>query len=491
MVTTLPLLPTFVNHIFEPSPYLPVSRQLWNEFFLDITKAPELKDCPSVQALLSSKSLRDEIEILRRSALVDYQHGMTPKRKALEELSHCFFAQQSQRQEDLRQFTQTNPIVEDYARFRAAFEKLQVPWRSWPQSLREGTLQEGDYDEDKRRYHLYVQWLAHQQIADVSDKASSTNLKLYLDLPVGVHPDGYDVWRERDVFVLDAAVGAPPDAVFTKGQNWGFPPLHPQKTREQGYRYVIASLRHHLQHAGILRIDHVMGLHRLFCIPVGLKVEHGVYLRYHAEELYAILALESHRSKVMLIGEDLGTVPFYVRPAMKRHGLKGMYVVQYELASSPREGLSPPSGNTATSLNTHDMPPFAAFWEGRDIEDRLKLNLLDKAGARSAKKNLRTMQNGLRRFLQSAGWLSRSEVDSFSVFRACLSYLAASPAQVLQVNLEDLWRETQPQNVPSTNAEYPNWRRKLRYSLEQFCQMPQVIDTLHNVDRLRKRGRDR
>ena len=490
MVATLPLLPTLFNHIFEPSPYLPVSRRLWNEFFLDLTRVPELNDCPSVQSLLSSRPLQDEIELLRRSALVDYQHEMALKRRALKKLSHCFFAQKSRRQEDLRQFTETNPIVEDYARFRAAFERLNVPWRSWPQLLREGTIGEGDYDEDNRRYHLYVQWLAHQQMADVSEKAKSKQLKLYLDLPVGVHPDGYDVWRERDVFVLDASVGAPPDAVFTQGQNWGFPPLHPQKIREQGYRYVIASLRHHLQQAGILRIDHVMGLHRLFCIPAGLEVEHGVYLRYHAEELYAILSLESHRSKVILVGEDLGTVPFYVRPAMKRHGLKGMHVVQYELASSPREGLSPPYNNTISSLNTHDMPLFAAFWEGRDIEDRRRLNLLDKAGARSAQKSLGAIKNGLYRFLQSEGWLSRSEVDSFAVLRACLSYLAASPAQLLQVNLEDLWQEIQPQNIPSTNTEHPNWRRKLRYSLEQFCQMPQVIDTLHNVNRLRKQARD-
>ena len=491
VIATLPLLSTFVDRIFEPSPYLPVSRLLWNEFFLDITRVPELRDCSSVRALLVSAPLQDEIGVLRNSALVDYQRQMALKRKALEELSCCFFGEESRRQENLRQFAKANPIVEDYARFRAACEKLGISWRSWPQLLREGVLREGDYDEDNRRYHLYVQWLAHQQMADVSEKARGKSLQLYLDLPVGVHPDGYDVWRERDVFILNASAGAPPDAVFMKGQNWGFPPLHPQKIREQGYRYVIACLRHHLQHAGILRVDHVMGLHRLFCIPNGMEARHGVYLHYHAEELYAILALESHRSKAVVVGEDLGTVPFYVRPAMKRHGLHSMYVVQYELASDPQKGLLSPPTSSVASLNTHDMPPFAAFWQGLDIEDRLRLGLLDKLGAKREKKNLRDMKNALLWFLQSKGWLSQSEEDTLAVLKACLSFLAASPARVLLINLEDLWQEIQPQNVPSTKTEYPNWQRKARYSLEQFCQVPEVADTLQDVNKLRKQGKDR
>jgi len=490
VIATLPLLPTFVDRIFEPSPYLPVSRLLWNEFFLDITRVPELRDRPSVQALLVSAPLQDEIGVLRNSALVDYLRLMALKRKALEELSFYFFGEESRRQENLRQFTEANPIVEDYARFRAASEKLGICWRSWPQLLREGVLREGDYDENNRRYHLYVQWLAHQQMADVSERARGKGLQLYLDLPVGVHPDGYDVWRERDVFILDASAGAPPDAIFMKGQNWGFPPLHPQKIREQGYRYVITCLRHHLQHAGILRIDHVMGLHRLFCIPNGIEARHGVYLRYHAEELYAILALESHRSKAVVVGEDLGTVPFYVRPAMKRHGLHSMYVVQYKLASDRRKGFPSPPTSSVASLNTHDMPPFAAFWEGLDIEDRLKISLLDKSGAKRAKKSLRDMKNALLGFLRREGWLSQSEEDTLAVLKACLSFLAASPARVLLINLEDLWQEIQPQNVPSTRTEYPNWQRKARYSLEQFCQVPEVADTLQNVNKLRKQGND-
>ncbi len=488
-VATLPLLAAFMNGDIEASPYLPASRLLWNEFYLDINKVPELPEYSSARALLASPSFKDEVRILRKSPLVDYRQQMALKRKTLQELSRCFFSQESGRLGDLRQFTEANPLVDDYARFRATAEKQGSPWRLWPQPLRDGVLGEGDYDDENRRYHLYVQWLAHQQMANIAERARENGLQLYLDLPLGVHPDGYDVWRERDAFIIDTSAGAPPDAVFTKGQNWGFPPLQPEKVREHGYRYVIAYLRHHLRHAGILRIDHVMGLHRLFCIPDGTEPGQGVYLRYRAEELYAILALESRRNKTTLVGEDLGTVPPYVRPAMKKHGFHRMYVVHYELATELRKGLPKITPNSVASLNTHDMPPFAAFWQGLDIEERYQLGLLDKASAKREKATYKKMREALFAFLKDGGWLKEAEDGIPEVIKACLSFLATSQAKIVLVNLEDLWLETQPQNVPGTKAEYPNWRRKARYTFEEFCQMPQVVDTLRTVDKLRRYGK--
>ena len=465
VVATLPLLPTFLDDAPGPSPYLPVSRLMWNEFYLDITKVPELQRCPSAQALLASPSLREEIESLRQLPLVDYRRQMALKRQVLEELCRCLFAEPSDRLDALRRFAQHHPVVENYARFRATSEKQRLPWRSWRQPLQDGILNEGDYDEEVRRYHLYGQWLAGEQIEALGKEAGKKGLKFYLDLPLGVHPDGYDVWRESSLFALDVSAGAPPDAVFTTGQNWHFPPLHPERIREQGYRYVIAYLRHHLRHGGILRIDHVMGLHRLFWIPNGLDASQGVYVRYHAEELYAILALESHRHQAILVGEDLGTVPPEVRPAMRRHGLHRMYVAQYEVVTNHRRALRPIPTNCVASLNTHDMPPFAAFWQGLDSREAVVTFLHDK------------------------GWLKELTSDTGAILRACLSFLSASHAQGLLVNLEDLWLETRPQNIPSTGKEYPNWQRKAGYSLEAFCQMPQVIDILRIIDHLRKQGR--
>ena len=364
---------------FDLSPYAPASRLLWNEYYLDVARVPELQSCPTVLALLDSR-FEAELESLHSSPLVDYRRQMALKRRVLEELSRWFFTGASDRLESLRRFAEAHPVVEDYARFRATGEKHRAPWRSWPLALREGTLREGDYDEDMKRYHLYVQWLAHQQVQQLSKLAREKGPGLYLDLPLGVHPDGYDVWRERDIFVAETSAGAPPDSVFTRGQDWGFPPLSPQRVRERKYGYYIASLRHHLQHAGILRIDHVMGLHRLFWIPKGMEAREGVYVRYRPEELYAILTLESHRNKAIIVGENLGTVPAYVNSAMSRHGLHRMYVAQYELTPNPQRALPPVPAEVVASFNTHDMPPFARFWQGLDIQDRQDMGLLDQAG---------------------------------------------------------------------------------------------------------------
>jgi 4-alpha-glucanotransferase len=491
VAATLPLLPTFYDSDSNVSPYLPVSRRLWNEFYLDVSRVPELPSCPAAQSVIASAQFQEDIKALRHLPLVDYRRQMALKRRVLEELGRCLFARPSPRLEALRRFTEDNALVADYARFRATGEKQNTTWRSWPQPPRDGLLKDNDYHEENRRYHLYVQWLAHQQMESLAKEAKDRGVRLYLDLPLGVHPDGYDVWREQGAFLLDVSAGAPPDAVFTKGQNWTSPPLHPDKTREQGYQYVIDYLRHHLKQASILRIDHVMGLHRLFCIPNGMEARQGTYLRYRADELYAILALESHRHKTIIVGEDLGTVPHYIRPAMNRHGLNRMYVLHYELISDIQKGLPSVPGNAIASLNTHDMSPFAAFWRGYDIQQRLDLGLLDKAGARREQRTRRDIKGVLNKFLAGKGWLRENEVDTARALKGCLSFLAASKAPVVLVNLEDLWLETQPQNVPSTVNNYPNWQHKARYSFEEFCQMPQVTDTLRNINKLREQGRNK
>ena len=220
--------------------------------------------------------------------------------------------------------------------------------------------------------------MIQQQVAALADKMRSGGLGLYLDLPLGVHRLGYDTWCYPDLFVSGASGGAPPDAVFTKGQDWGFPPLHPDHLRASGYQYFIAGLRSHLQRAGILRIDHVMGLHRLFWIPAGMSASSGVYVRYPADELYAVLCLESHRSRSLIVGENLGTVPARVNAAMRRHGVRGTYVVQYELQPRSDRPLAPVHRQTVASVNTHDMPPLAAFWKGSELDDLHDLGLFDE-----------------------------------------------------------------------------------------------------------------
>jgi len=487
VIATLPLLAHFPDDRPVPSPYRPISRLMWSESYLDISSVPEMKDCPVAQELIASSSFQDQVEAVRNASFVDYRQQMILKRRVLEEMCGCIFAGPSARLVAFHDFAGENQSVQDYARFRAANEKLGAPWQTWPQLAREGILQGDDFEEQSRRYHLYVQWLADQQIRSLADDAARKNVRLYFDLPLGVHPNGYDVWRERSLFVRDFSAGAPPDAVFTKGQVWDCPPLHPDKIREQGYQYTIAYLRHNLRHAGILRVDHVMGLHRLFCIPNGMEASEGAYIRYRNEELYAIITLESHRNQAILVGEDLGTVPAYVRTEMARHKLYRMYVVQYELASDEVTKLPPVPKNAVASLNTHDMYPFSAFWQGLDIEERLALGLLDKRGAQLERKARRSTKLAIIKLLWNKGLLQKQASDVSAILRACLSFLGNSRAGMVLLNLEDLWLETLPQNVPGTCEGCPNWSRKVRYSFEAFSQLAEVNEMLHEINSSRKK----
>jgi len=487
VVGTLPLLAAFLSEPFNPSPYAPASRLFWNEFYLDVTRVPEFATCTQARELFSSPGFRAEVASLRTAPLVDYRRGMALKRKGIEELAQSFFSgNDPARREAFGEFLADHPEVEEYASFRATGERQRAPWAAWPKPLKDGAITPEAYDEKGRRYHLYAQWAVGEQFRAISNRFRERGEALYLDLPLGVSYDSYDVWRQRDLFVLDVSAGAPPDDFFTQGQDWGFPPLHPLRSREEGFRYFRECLRHQFRHAGILRIDHVMGLHRFFCVPKGMTAREGTYVRYPAEEMYAILALESHRHGVRLVGEDLGTVPSYVRPAMARHGLSRMSVVQFGLSPDPARALTAVPAESLGCLNTHDMPPFASFWEGRDIDDRLALGLLDENGSREERKMRSRVKGALVAFLRRQGWLKSFGSGAEEVLAACLSFLAGSRSGVVIVNLEDLYLETNPQNVPGTSTERPNWLRKARHGFEEIRDMPQVIRILREVDRLRK-----
>lgn len=484
VVGTLPILAAFLDGpSFEPSPYVPVSRLFWNELFVDVTDNQELPRTPSAQQLISSPNFQQELNELRALKMVDYRRQMEIKRRVLEELANTFFA--GTIAEEYRQFLVENPAAEDYAEYRAACEARESTWMAWSAPQRDGHLAAGDYRLANKQYHLYAQWQAHKQLKAISDNGRQRGKEIYLDLPLGVHPDGYDVWRERDSFALGISVGAPPDILFTQGQSWGFPPLHPERLRKHGYRYYIAGLRNHLKYASLLRVDHVMGLHRFFWVPQGFGATEGVYVRYRAEEFYAIMSLESHRYKSSIVGENLGTVPTYINSAMSRHNLHQLYVIQYELVPDAHKALRKVGADTLASVNTHDMPPFSAYWQGLDIADRYDLGILDDDGVEESQREREQMRQALTTFLRQRGLLANDAEDAKAVLRACLNYLAGSPARVALVNLEDLWQETLPQNIPGTHRERPNWQRKTRLGIDEFTADTGIAEILKEVDRLR------
>ncbi|HEY2290934.1 MAG TPA: 4-alpha-glucanotransferase [Thermoanaerobaculia bacterium] len=485
-VATLPLLAAFLDEPFEPSPYGPASRLFWNELYVDPRRLPEMADCPPARRLIESPDFLREVEALRAAPRVDYARLAALKRRVLEELAQRFFAHPGDRQEEFWRFARAKPGLEDYAAFRAVGDRRGEPWQSWPERLRGGILAPADYDEEDRRYYLWTQWAADQQLRSLAGEARKRGPGLYLDLPVGVHGSAYDVWRHRDLFAEGVSAGAPPDSFFTKGQEWGFPPLQPERLRERGYDHLIDCLRHHLQHAGILRLDHVMQLHRLFWVPQDMGAAAGVYVRYPAEELYAVLSIESHRHRAVMVGENLGTVPPEVYEAMDRHEVLGMYVVQYEL-NPGSQGLRPPPARSVASLNTHDMPTFEGFLQSKDVDDLQSLGFFTPEQAHQEKERRGSIRHAMEEELPPEQREKGAATD-LELLHRCLDHLATSPARMVQVNLEDLWQEAEPQNVPGTHDERPNWRRKARFSFEEFSTRADVVEPLKRVDELRRQS---
>jgi 4-alpha-glucanotransferase len=489
IVGTLPFLAAFLDKPCDPSPYAPVSRLFWNELYVDVTRVPEMTRCPEAQVMAESTEFRNEIEALGGERLVDYRRGMALKRAVLERLARSLTMDSGERWHSFQRFVSEHEGLLDYARFRAMVESRGETWPAWAQPLRDGVLPEADCIGETVHYHAYVQWLAEEQLQHLSGYARDKDVGLYMDLPLGVHRDGYDTWRERQLFVSGMSAGAPPDALFHKGQNWGFPPLHPQKVREQGYRYPIAYLNHHMRYADVLRVDHVMGLHHLYWVPSGMQATEGVYVRYPADEMYAVLSVESHRHQCQVVGENLGTVPSYVNEAMVRHGVLGLYVAQYEVPLDPDGGLREIAPTSVASLNTHDMPPFAGFWRGLEIERWQALGLITEAEAKIRTEDRHAAKRALVRFLMQHGYLKGDPGDVGLVFRACLSFLADSPARTLLVNMEDLWLETEQQNVPGVVEVHPNWQRKARYDFDSFSKMPEVLELLGRLKQARQIGK--
>lgn len=478
-VATLPMLAAFLEEPCQPSPYAPASRLFWNELYLDL-ESDALGD-PAHDPFA-----RPDVRVLRErlaaEPLVDYRAQYAWRRALLDEVAAYQWRSPLVRAAvELRAQTST---LADYAVFRAIGEAQRAPWPAWPAALRDGVPYVGSLDEvpagvdpARVRTHAWAQWRMGAQLGELKLDFGDDG-GLYLDLPVGVSRDAYEVWRHRELFLLELSAGAPPDALFVGGQDWGLPPLDPRALRATGYRYLVDCVRHHMDRASMLRIDHVMGLHRLYCVPRGFAATDGVYVRYRPEEIYAVFALESHRNHCALAGEDLGTVPDEVRPAMRRHGVASLFVGQFAMPGRPGEAMAVPAAEHVASLNTHDTPTFAGYWRGADIDDKRALGLIDDAQA-AAEHDGRA---GTRAVLAGRDAASADDDDACLVaMTACQQRLAESPAHMVLVTMEDLWLEPAPQNVPGTSDERPNWRRPWSRSFEEVLTDPMVAAALADV----------
>jgi 4-alpha-glucanotransferase len=443
LVGSTPLNAAFLDEPFEPSPYLPVSRLHWNELYIDPAATPEWEVSPRARELAAAARPQE-------GRLIDYRAAMAAKRRVLEAL---LAGLDGPRLDAFERHLRDHPDLAGYAGFRARCERERAGWRDWRDPEAPG-------DEAAARYHAYAQWLCEEQLDRVGDGGAGP----YLDMPLGVHPGGYDTWRFREVFAEGVSVGAPPDGFFGGGQSWGLAPLHPGRLRDQGHAYPMACIRTLCRHAVAARIDHVMGLHRTFWVPEGMPATEGVYVGYPFEELYAVLCIESQRARTRLVGEDMGTVPGAVRRTMAAHGLLRIYAVQTELGGADPFDRVP--SEAMVGMNTHDMSTFAGFWDEEGAED----------GRRDA----------LRAALERHG---HAVADGPAALDASLLELAASNASGVLVNLEDMWWEREPQNMPGTTTEHPNWRRLARHGVAELDAVPDLAPRLRRLADARRSSR--
>ncbi|MEZ5963130.1 MAG: 1,4-alpha-glucan branching protein GlgB [Planctomycetota bacterium] len=492
-LATLPLLATNLDEPLEFSPYSPLSRRFWNEVFLDVASVPEVEQDGKARAAFAAASAR----VRTGSAdLVDYRASVELVREVLRPIARRIATDEGPRGKSFRAFREDGEVAA-WSRFRAVLAARGEPWQQWPEPLRRGTFAPGSFDPDVATWHAFAQWLAEEQLAAAAEAARRAGVRLYLDLPLGVHASGFDTFRHRELFMGGCSAGAPPDPLFRKGQNWGFPPLHPEHQRRDGYRHLVDVLRHHMRHAGILRLDHVMGLHRLYCVPHGMEATDGVYVRYAPDELYAVVTLEAARAGCHVVGEDLGTVPPAVRTSMRKHGLSRLHVLQFAIDPGAAPPVHEAPVGSIACLDTHDTPTFAAFLAGADIELQRELSCLDEGGMAAARAGRERAVAALTLELQARGFAG-PDPDAGELVTAASRLLAAGGSEMVLLNLEDLWLELRPQNVPGTWRQLPNWRRRCAVPFAALQVQPEyrqivgaVVDTRTQETAVRKQAKKR
>ncbi len=446
LVTLLPLLPTFNAGPPEPSPYSAVSRLFWSELVLDLGDAHR----PS-----------------GASATLDVTRADAEVRAALAGLP-------------APDPSQLDAELVRYARFRGAQARLGRNWRDWPARARAGSPEPGDVDAAEERFHLVAQTMVRQQLRDLRQRLDRDGMRLGMDLAVGVHPDGYDAWSRQSLFGDGMSVGAPPDQGFPSGQDWGFPPVLPEMSRREGHRYLAASTAHQMALAGVLRVDHIMAFARLYWIPHGFGLHQGTYVSYPADELFAILILESHRHRCQVMGENLGTVPKESGHALKTHRIWGMYLAEFA-ASGPRgptePALTPPTAADVALVGTHDTPTFAGWLKGADTADRVRYRLLeDKAAPLVREERTKAVQ-------RLARLLGGSEDEPLELLAELLVWLGRSESPLVVACLEDLWLEEVGVNLPGTrSSDRPNWQRPMGRLLEEIFADPKVDGLIRRLD---------
>jgi (1->4)-alpha-D-glucan 1-alpha-D-glucosylmutase len=509
-----PLHALFPHNPPHASPYSPSSRQFLNILYIDVEAVPEYAECEAARRKVAESEFQARLQVLRAADVVDYPGVAAMKRPVLEELFDHFRTQHVARGTERARFFTAYREQEGEALYRhALYETLQEQfhardtsiwgWLVWPEAFRDPRSPEvGKFAEEHRsrvEFFQYLQWQADSQLAACGRCSMERQLGvgLYQDLAISVDRAGTEVWANQSLYVTRVSIGTPPDDFNLHGQNWRLPPWNPDELCESAYAPFIATLRANMRHNGALRIDHVMGLMRLFWLPEEGGAADGTYVQYPFDDLLGILALESQRNKCLVVGEDLGTVPDVVRTRLAALGALSYRLLYFE--KDEKGDFRLPAAYPAQALvavSTHDLPTLAGFWRGDDLAERAALNHFPSEDERHRQSIARTADRARlllaldREKLLPAGMTVHpvsSPQMTPELARAIHEYLAHAPSKIMLVQLEDVLGQRRQVNLPGTSLERPNWRYRITLDIEDLSTDARWRE-LVTIMRTRRRG---
>ena len=453
----------------EPSPYLPTSRRFVNPLYLRVEAIPEYAD---LERRSKVRQLREEVQKRARKVdAIDRDASWSAKRKALK-LIHKVERSAGRELAYQAFLAREGKALDDFATWCALAERHGADWHQWPEALQHPASPAVAAYAEKHAgavdFHRWLQWQLDEQLAATQSAAvrAGMTLGIMADLAVGVHPNGADAWALQDILALGVTAGAPPDEYNQLGQDWSQPPWRPDQLEEQEYLPFRALIQAVLRHAGGVRIDHIIGLFRLWWIPKGALPTEGTYVRYDHEAMIGIVALEAQRADAVVVGEDLGTVEPWVRDYLRERGLLGTSILWFELDRDGSGGPLPAERwreYCLSSVTTHDLPPTAGYLAGDHVRLRDSLGLLTRPVAEELAADEQENAAWIAE-LQRVGLLpggpgtDAADITVEETILALYRYLGRTPSRLLSVALTDAVGDRRTQNQPGTVDEYPNWR---------------------------------